>query len=211
MTRNILYGGQLAGGVECQKSEREGEQQLEDVPTTPIEVNINTTSTHPTLHIWLRLKHSGSFDPAVLSSSFSAYYYRSFARGHDNAHSFHSSIHEEGCAVKHGLFGELSVSRYGITKVHRGDMASWGEGSATSSYDRRHCRRHQRRKARSHGRPHCALEFPLSSTNIPRMEEIQPRREVQQHVQGTVFDQGVVMDQTIICVRPTFTGKLQFH
>ena len=32
MTRNILYGGQLVGGVECQKSEREGEQQLEDVP-----------------------------------------------------------------------------------------------------------------------------------------------------------------------------------
>ena len=107
MTRNILYGGQLAGGVECQKSEREGEQQLEDVPTTPIEVNINTTSTHPTLHIWLRLKHTGSFDPAVLSSSFSAYYYRSFARGHDNAHSFHSSIHEEGCAVIDGSEEEV--------------------------------------------------------------------------------------------------------
>ena len=121
MTRNILYGGQLAGGVECQKSEREGEQQLEDVPTTPIEVNINTTSTHPTLHIWLRLKHSGSFDPAVLSSSFSAYYYRSFASGHDNAHSFHSSIHEEGCAVIDGSEGEvrcdLSVSRYVLRGV----------------------------------------------------------------------------------------------
>ena len=31
-------------------------------------------------------------------------------------------------------------------------------------------RRHLRRKARW---PHCALEFPLSSTNIPQIEEIQ--------------------------------------
>ena len=110
MTRNILYVGQLAGGVECQKSEREAEQQLEDVPTTTTDVNINDVYKWSTLHIWLRLKHSGSFDPAALSSSFSAYYYRSFARGNDNAHSFHSSIHEEGCAVKHGLFGELYMT-----------------------------------------------------------------------------------------------------
>ena len=88
----------------------EGEQQLEDVPTTTTDVNINDVYKWSTLHIWLRLKHSGSFDPAVLSSSFSAYYYRSFASGHDNAHSFHSSIHEEGCAVKHGLFGELYMT-----------------------------------------------------------------------------------------------------
>ena len=86
----------------------EGEQQLEDVPTTPTDVNINDVYKWSTLHIWLRLKHSGSsFDPAVLSSSFSAYYYRSFARGNDNAHSFHSSIHEEGCAVIDGSEGEV--------------------------------------------------------------------------------------------------------
>ena len=48
------------------------------------------------------------------------------------------------------------------------------------------------RHGATHGHPHCALEFPLSSTNIPRMEEIQPRREVPQHVQGSVFDQGIV-------------------
>ena len=32
MTRNILYGGQLAGGVECQKSEGRGSNNLKMYP-----------------------------------------------------------------------------------------------------------------------------------------------------------------------------------